>query len=191
MIENINITLQDILEIMGCPSMLEKEAFWKMSEDSADQLIHIPDYITFFHQVSSILKTNGLLIRGLEKRSEKFREYCKAVGAVDCNIIISPKGAPLFDYHVDPNDVAIKVLYGKRIYWINGKGSREAGPGDCLYIKQGEVHKVTVLEDSISVSFGIPFSSKKVMAPRMQGEDPFNFNELFSNLTIFKQWSQR
>ena len=81
------------------------------------------------------------------------------------------------------------MLHGKRQYFINGRGIKVLEPGESIFIAKGDIHKVTAIEDSVSVSFGIPFGSKKEMSPFINKKEALhNFGYLFTELPIFKQW---
>lgn len=187
-IEDVLLTTEEILAIIGDPVMLRGGSFWVVEGNNASMIQGVKDFASFFTLAKETLfKDRTILVRSLETYSEKLRSYCKELGAVDCHLILSPKGSSLFDYHTDPNDVYIKVLYGKREFYLEGSGVVKCSAGDTLFIPQRKVHKVFVVEDSISISFGIPFKGKQRLSDKAVQNIPYNFNDLFRDIPFFQR----
>tara|TARA_B110000908_G_C9877574_1_gene281145 strand:- start:75 stop:452 length:378 start_codon:yes stop_codon:yes gene_type:complete len=83
-------------------------------------------------------------VEGLEKY---FKEQC----ATHC--YISPKGAPSFPLHLDPCDVIIKCIEGKKTMIIDDK-TVTINKGEEVLIPANTLHRATNKYSSVILSIG-------------------------------------
>lgn len=66
---------------------------------------------------------------------------------------ISPKDAVSFPPHIDPIDVEIKCLEGKKTLIVDGKDV-ELAAGESIMIPKDTIHQATNKYDSVMISIG-------------------------------------
>lgn len=100
-------------------------------------------------------------IEGYEKFSLKMFEECRYLaeyfkhnGPVTCHVFKSPKGAPSFPRHTDPDNVVLYMLSGQKEIEHDG-GVLTLLPGEILFIPAGTYHRAVNTEDSVMLSFGL------------------------------------
>ena len=178
---------EDILNILGNPWMHEDGCFWIFESSGVATQIkkEVADSVD---TVSRCLRSHAIWIRDLERYSDKMLRDCKELGAVNCHVILAPKGSQILGKHTDPWDVYIKMLRGKRTYSIEDKDII-LSKGEELTIYKGQVHGVVPIEDSVTINYGIEMTADLPKEPEQYYcNAPYGLRELFEGHSFFTSW---
>ena len=159
--------MKDNVWIFDCLGKSNQIRTWDFSETVA--------------KVAEALYTmSAVWIRGLETYSKELNDYCKQISAANCHVILSPGGSQVLGLHKDEWDVLVKMLYGHRVYFVEGK-KIELHAGEELLIKKGHYHQVFCPVDAVTINYGIsevPTNAEMITRTTV-GVDLFNHHEFF------------
>lgn len=113
-----------------------------------------------------------IIIKGLENYNYNIANKARAYGhGTTVHLYLNKNKGESFDYHCDPVDVFIHVLYGeKEIYLKTTKGIEKKllKENDWLEIPQNTAHKVNNLTPCCSLSFGVNPLDNYVVASKVR-----------------------
>jgi hypothetical protein len=119
-----------------------------IDQNRLQHYINESDYISYLGIIDNLLLRHDITIK-----LEKYEKLCNFTNGT-CHVFYARPNSPSFDLHSDPVDLILQVTYGSKTLTINGE-SITAHSGHSLFVPANTPHRVTNLDESIMLSWGL------------------------------------
>jgi mannose-6-phosphate isomerase-like protein (cupin superfamily) len=148
-------------QLLTHPYCFDQRQVYAVLTDQSTVMLHSPeDYRAMKELMPLTIK-----IEGMERMRPNVAQACRSLaklfnhdGPVTCHLYVADAGAASFPLHVDPDDVFLQVVSGRKDMLLEGDDphvERFLDRDNPLFIPRGTAHQALNLHASVMLSYGL------------------------------------
>lgn len=144
----------DVIQFLHNPLAYEQKLVSLINKKG--EQIPLLSYNELYTDQEATVKIEGMekFNQDLYKKCEEYKVKYNHDGPVTCHLFMARSNSPSFAEHVDPDDVIIYCVEGKKTLTVNGDNVL-LRDGEEIFIKAGTPHKASNDFAALTLSFGL------------------------------------